>query len=429
VTRLPAPTRRPRSTIIAASLLFLAAVLACACDPAAEPPPRPPEILFPADEAVYAEETIITFVASEDGYWSSDISGAIGSGRSIKASLTVGVHAVTFASDRESTATVRVIVERRHLAVGETCFVAATAGGSSRRVGMGSFASFLYSTSDEEAMVEYSISSSESARAGAVPPRCAEPAGGDALPHRPPEMRIPRALLESPRAALAERERPSVAARAAGKAAELGDARDWRMANPSVGTGYPGFSVRARLIAIDAGCELWLDNDTAADESLLGFFEELCFGIAIPRARELWGAHYDRNGDSRLSILMSGKLNAGNEVIGFFNPCDYFPVDDDPASVGYNPTSNEADVIYVSLPADEIASPPYSPRSIAATAAHEYQHLARFGKKTYLPTGIGGIGAPQEDSAFDEGMSHLTESLVGLGCSGGNALFARIYLM
>ena len=85
-------------------------------------------------------------------------------------------------------------------------------------------------------------------------------------------------------------------------------------------------------------------------------------------------------------------------------------------------------MLYVGNPLGANDQSAFSSYSIAAAVAYEYQHLVRFSRKTYLPVLSGEAGAPQEDNAFDEGMAHLTENLLGLGYSGGNALFIREYL-
>ncbi|HAL18644.1 MAG TPA: hypothetical protein DCO86_03370 [Spirochaetaceae bacterium] len=74
--------------------------------------------------------------------------------------------------------------------------------------------------------------------------------------------------------------------------------------------------------------------------------------------------------------------------MGFFNPADIFANDAAASSDGYNPFSNGAYRRYVQ------------------------------GDKT----------AKQMETFLDEGLSHLTESLVGHGNSGGNVLFVNRYL-
>jgi hypothetical protein len=63
-----------------------------------------------------------------------------------------------------------------------------------------------------------------------------------------------------------------------------------------------------------------------------------------------------------------------------------------------------------------------------ATVAHELAHLSTFTGKTWSRIRDGQLQAPREELFLEEGWSHLTESLLGFGVSGGNIRFFERFL-
>jgi hypothetical protein len=403
---------------LAAVLLFW---LCASCTPTA----NSPEIEFPANGASFEEGQDITLIANEEGSWVSDLAGNLGSGKSLHAQLAVGDHKIVFTGTEGAEASISIQVTPIALEIGSTAYLAATQSGSSRTIPAGTYASFEYSIAESS----YALNLSYPAQFASLCQKQATLTNTDTAPGMgiptPPRPVVPR-LSARAVSRLSKKARGLKAIKGVNPA-NLGDEREWRMANPSLGTMSPGYSLRAKLQEIIGNREIWVDESSTVSPSDFYAFTADVAGIALPRAEAIWGERQDKNGDGRFAILVSGKLNDGEIAIGFFNPCDYLAYNDDSTQDDYNPTSNETDVIYVGVPKSDDAN--YSPKAIAATVAHEYQHLVRFGKKTYLPLVAGDSSAAQEDTAFDEGMSHLTETLVGFGCSGGNALFARRYLL
>jgi len=147
----------------------------------------------------------------------------------------------------------------------------------------------------------------------------------------------------------------------------------------------------------------------------------------VPRVVGIWGNAADIDGDGRIALFFSQTLNDEGFALGFFNPADFFEFNDDAHSVSYNPASNEMDILYVAMPeADPDSS--FSMNNIVATVAHEMAHAATFTAKTWNRLRDGDGTAVREEIFLEEGWSHLTENLCGLGVSGGNIRFLKRFL-
>ncbi|MDR0878608.1 MAG: hypothetical protein LBN21_11185, partial [Treponema sp.] len=129
----------------------------------------------------------------------------------------------------------------------------------------------------------------------------------------------------------------------------------------------------------------------------------------------------DVNHDGKISLLFSQSINTEKKATGFFNSDDLYQRNNDTASEAYNPYSNEADIIYMAVPEEDDNSS-YSKDTILATIAHELTHTINYTQKTYNNNEMN-----IEEIFLDEGWSHLSENLCGLGISGGNIYFLEEY--
>ena len=182
--------------------------------------------------------------------------------------------------------------------------------------------------------------------------------------------------------------------------------------------------VEAELYYFNDKINVYIEKNVSADKNI-DFCIQNINNIILPRITDLWGYVEDINSDSRLTILFSSTINKEKKAIGFFNQNDFFLNDSNPVSNNYNPYSNEMDIIYIAIPDDSDKN--YTVESISATIAHEMSHAVNFSKKTYAkikknePFNV-------LETFLDEGLSHLTENLVGFGSSGGNKDFINSYL-
>jgi immune inhibitor A len=125
--------------------------------------------------------------------------------------------------------------------------------------------------------------------------------------------------------------------------------------------------------------------DNTALEKTAQFFEDHIWPLNTSIYGEEWNPGID--GDSRLHVVSQMVIGAG--VMGAFNPEDLCPR-------FLCSTSNQREIIYISLDAAPLGSDRY-----LTTLAHEHQHLIQ-----YYVDG-------NEDHWFNEGLSQLAEHLNG----------------
>jgi hypothetical protein len=171
---------------------------------------------------------------------------------------------------------------------------------------------------------------------------------------------------------------------------------------------------------------LWADYNNTVNNSALNYLIAEVNNILLD-VRRIWGDWADINNDGKITILVTNVINQENRACGFFNPYDFFPRNQDSASWNFNPYSNEMDVVYLGMPSEFLADP-YLYNRIAATFAHELTHAITFSKKTWGKTDLWNLGDKREILSIDEGLSHLSECLIGYSISGDNSLFVNRFL-
>jgi hypothetical protein len=201
----------------------------------------------------------------------------------------------------------------------------------------------------------------------------------------------------------------------------LGDKRNFFVINTKNQTGPP-HQIAAELAYQSDTLSVWLSDSVVLSGNVLDECVRVVETLVIQRVEALWGKAADINGDGRIALLFSPTLNDEQTAIGYFNPADFFEQNTDILSESYNPSSNEIDIIYAALP-DSDPNSSYSAAAITATIAHEMAHAATFTVKTWNRVKNGNTQAQREEVFLDEGWSHLTENLCGLGISGGNIKF------
>mgnify|MGYP005846009137 CR=1 FL=1 len=369
-----------------------------------------PVILFPTNGAVYEEGMLVSCTASSDAVWTSSVDGALGSGKTISIDLSPGEHCISAASAEGSTSSINLVVRPAEYVAGTWKILRSSVASASCVLAPGAYKIFAVG-GDSSCTVsvdwsEYQKASTSIMHKSTPPPRILAPV-----------LQVPKNLFSKAKKAQV---------RSPGNV-KAGDTRQFRVANPEYGTSVPGWTVNAECVYADASIAVWKDSEYTVDPDILADYLEKLMTIALPRAKALWGAQEEPDNDGKLALLLTGRLNEQELAVGFFNPCDYFTYNDDPSSADYNPTSNEMDILYMGIPAAN-EDRNFNRYSLLATAAHEYQHLVRFSRKTWIRLVLGDPNPPMETPSFDEGMSHLTETLVGYGVSGGNVAFAARYL-
>ena len=395
----------PRSLMLC---LVIISLLLTACPVVQKP--EVPRILFPADGASYEEGNLVSCTASLEVLWESSIDGVLGNGASISVVLSPGLHTVSAVGADGAVCSISVLVRAAVYTVGEWKMLRSNAASASCVLAPGAYKVFAVGGSSactvSVEMAEYQKQRSE---------KKLIPVGASRLAM--PVFSTPARLFVSAK---------KMTTRAT-RGTKTGDTRQFRVANPEYGTGTPGWTVDAECVYTDATISIWKDTAYSVDPDILADYIDKLHGIVLPRVQALWGEREEPDSDGKLALLMTGKLNEQELAVGFFNPCDFFPYNGNPSSAEYNPTSNEMDILYMGIPVAD-SDRNFNRYSLLATAAHEYQHLVRFSRKTWIRLINGDQNPPLETLSFDEGMSHLTESLVGYGVSGGNVSFAAYYL-
>lgn len=171
---------------------------------------------------------------------------------------------------------------------------------------------------------------------------------------------------------------------------------------------------------------VWLTENYDYEIEMINEIIQKLEYFVLKRVEQLWGNCVDINQDGSFTLLFCPSINQEKNAIGFFNSADFFTYNNQKEADDYNPYSNEMDIIYVAIP--EKGSINYSIDSILATIAHEYTHAINFTNKTWKKIIQREENIEKEAIFLDEGWSHLTESLVGYGESGGNSDFMNYYL-
>jgi hypothetical protein len=205
-----------------------------------------------------------------------------------------------------------------------------------------------------------------------------------------------------------------------------GDRRNFFIADIANQNGGLHFQREFECLAVSETLNLWIDVLDTDHKLVLQELAREVQEVFFPRVTSLWGEPSDVDNNRKVDILFSSLLNQSELAIGFFNPNDLFLRQDNIALPYYNPGSNEAELLYIGVPDSSDFS--FSKASLLATIVHEACHLINFSTKTYAEIEKGNPDPPVLDLHVDEGLAHLTESLCGLGISGGNILFYQNYL-
>ena len=171
--------------------------------------------------------------------------------------------------------------------------------------------------------------------------------------------------------------------------------------------------------------QVWIPEFETIDKGLLSECIQEVEEVILSRLEQIWGKAADINQDGTLAILVSKTINDERVAIGFFNPADFYRRETDVNSNAYNPDSNEMDIIYIAAPDNTSSS--YNKESIIATIAHEVTHAITYTQKTWEKELAGKTNVKREDLFLDEGLSHLSEVLCGIGFSGGTVKYMQRY--
>jgi hypothetical protein len=163
-------------------------------------------------------------------------------------------------------------------------------------------------------------------------------------------------------------------------------------------------SVPARAVAVGESTVVWADqtphHEAVLDPGFVAEFQRDFEALILPRARSIFGAESDLDGDGRIALFFSPMTRIA-ATVAFFSGCDLAPR-------GACPGSNQGEVLYLTPP--NAIDPPYNtPRAMKEILAHELEHLLHHNRKV-VRNGLAG----DPDSAYLlEGFGALAQDVLG----------------
>jgi hypothetical protein len=191
-------------------------------------------------------------------------------------------------------------------------------------------------------------------------------------------------------------------------------------------------TITAELRAKTAGSMWWVDVDNPPGgfldsdlEDMGTFFDDVILASEVTE----FGDAGDLDGNSRVAILLTQVINADTsstgQLLGFVNPCDFFPRDDPSELVA----SNEGEFFYAIAPdptgaVGDTLSTADLKELLPVIIAHEYTHIIQFSRRAASPSAFDFMA-----SFVAEGQATLAEEIVGhtvLGNDTGQNLSADV---
>lgn len=135
---------------------------------------------------------------------------------------------------------------------------------------------------------------------------------------------------------------------------------------------------------------------------------QLCtdFDARVPQMRRLFGEESDVDGNGHLNVLMTAQVNRmgaamGGLITGFFYASNLY----DPGMEIIHTLVPDSQAIYGQTVPKDFAMKNLLP----SVLVHEFQHAINYNQHVLLR------GGQPEDPIFNEGLSHLSEDLMGVG--------------
>lgn len=163
-------------------------------------------------------------------------------------------------------------------------------------------------------------------------------------------------------------------------------------------------TVRAIARRIGTHCVVFADEEVDVGETQATMVAYQFDDVIYPAVRQYLGheANTGRDGDARVYILLSDIRDPeGSQVYtrGFYNPADMHAHGVD------NPTSNEAEVLYLDTSPLQVGS-----KEFFQALAHQFAHMVLYNMDTY-----GGTRGVRESLWVDEGLALLAQYLCEYG--------------
>lgn len=350
------------------------------------------EIVFDSNKTFFSGDYIF-FTAKgnvSDYKWVSSIDGDIGAGSNISVKLTAGKHVISLYCDGDLLDQIDITVLEKQYFPGSSIDLTVYSN-NSMYLPKGTFSPFLISLSEKQATLTTNLE-----------PQIEETSRG-----------LGRNFSLEKKLYRHDYRKSAVVSFLSSRSINT-DIKEFIVAD-TTGVNIDGIKVEAKLLKSSKIVELWVDINSGLESDL---FNDLWFelsNIAIPRTINIWGDWADVDEDKKVKILVTTEINKQNKAVGFFNSIDLY-------------SGNNMDIVYIGDPTYDESQFAYRIKSLTATVAHELTHLIIHSNKVYFPIQNGVEDSEKEEIFLDEGLAHLTESLVGYGVSGGNIAFFAKYL-
>lgn len=376
--------------------------------------------IVPLPRFAYLEdEHILLSVQSDANHeysWSSSLQGDIGTGRDIVVLLQEGTHTIKLRANEAEVDSVDIVVSPVTFAPGYSRSMLLTGESNELLVAAGRYCPALVSVSKSIVSI---LNPEETTSASSTPNSLKQ--NSIFFSGKMFSISIDQRRVVNDKISRRNSENRS-------RLPELGSLRTFIVPD-TTGATSTGHSIEAEAVFVSARLICFVESASVGDRDNLRLFCEKLNLTLLPRVFQIWeDKWYDYDANGAVSVLLTSTINKESKAIGFFNPNDLFPFDNDSSSRFYNPLSNEMDVIYLADPTYCPDIYAYSESSIFATFAHELTHLLNFSHKLLIADTSGNGDIIQEELFLDEGLAHLTESLCGYGVSGGNLAFFSVYL-
>ncbi len=395
------------------NLIFFTGFLLCACVPqqlAEDPSPDPGKIESPVSGAIVSLGQRILLRSTSISDWYSSIDGALGTGRTLTISLSLGEHVVSIRDKSAIVDTILIRVLEPPLLDRYTQDIQGE--GAELILPSGSYSTSLISFGSSDSSVQISATEYGPASPVAIDDTSRLSLQRDLLFWATTTTHGKTLVKQSARHLIT---------------AMIGDERQFRFVNLTTGSGNDE-PVLARLVWSSVSVDIWLDSEASLSDEIIKSMGMYLNDFLIPHHIATWGQWIDIDRNGKLSVLCTLRFNTSGKAVGLFNPSDFFAFSSDSSSSEFNPLSNEMDILYSACPDDVGSNANFWISTVFATLAHEFQHLTSF-SEVYRQYVEDSLPVPVfEESFLEEGLSHLAENLAGYGFSGGNSAFVARYL-
>jgi hypothetical protein len=159
--------------------------------------------------------------------------------------------------------------------------------------------------------------------------------------------------------------------------------------------------IAVRAVSVGPHAVVWADttHPTTLDRDFAVQFREDFERVILPRARQVFGAEPDLDGNGSIQLVFSPLTH--ERSVAFFTGCDLYEIEGCLAT-------NHGEYLYLTPP--DAIDPPYNtPNAIKEILTHEVSHLIHFNRKVLR----GGLSSWPDSIYMIEGVGALAQDVTG----------------